>query len=80
MYVVSDGLDTQNLDFGFWKCRGGDMGFKGKLNKFLAYLKCFQIEALRTLKNHQIEQNLAKTEEKPCSTCMEPIFWLIPGT
>ena len=23
---------------------------------------------------------MAKIEEKPCSTCFKPIFWLIPGT
>ena len=25
-------------------------------------------------------KNLGKNEENPCSTCLQPIFWLNPGT
>ena len=33
-----------------------------------------------TLKIYQICQRLGKNEEKPCSTCFKPFFWLILGT
>ena len=48
------------------------------------FFKVEHVEGTRkTLKNHQIcptyAKDLAKNEEKSCSFCIEPIFWLIPG-
>ena len=39
------------------------------------------VKDYETLKNHKNAQNLAKkNKEKPCSTCLKPIFWVIART
>ena len=57
-----------------------EQDFSSYFVKIVAYLMIFQSGVCRvhceTLINHQIWQ---KSEEKPCSICLEPIFRLIPG-
>ena len=62
------------------------LGLKSKLKKaflqFLPYLMMFQsgVRVCKTVKKiikKYAQKNLAKNEEKSCSTCIDPIFWLI---
>ena len=52
------------------------------LPNFVPYLMIFfsKCIAAKLWKIVKYGKNLAKNEEKPCSTCLEPIFWLIPST
>ena len=69
---TTDGLSTQNLGFGFWKCCGGmglrkfEQDFSSVFAKFLAYLikEILKVEhaesAPKLFLNHQIHQNFEK--------------------
>ena len=71
LLVMDSGLETQSPDFGFWKCCE-EMGQRAsKLNK--AFLP-------KVLQNFEKSSNMAKKHRMPCSTCLKPIFRLIPDT
>ena len=44
---------------------------------FSDFSKCSMPKALW---NFEKSSNMAKNEERPCSSCHQTIFWLIPGT
>lgn len=59
----NDGSGTRNLGFGIWKCCG-EMGL-------------MQIE--QGFSSFFAKEAIGKKREKPCSSYLKPIFWLIPG-
>ena len=93
MYIgivyTSDRSGTQNQGVGFGKChremslRQVEQGFSSFFVKLLPYLKIFFESGVcrrccGTLKIIKYAKNLAKNEAKHCSTCLKPIFRLIP--
>ena len=82
--VSSDESGTQNLGFGFWKCHGEmglwqvEQGFSSFLAKIFGIFDDFSkfLQHLWHTSLYEITKyakNLAKNEEKPCSTCLKPI-------
>ena len=85
LVIISDGTGSRNPGFGYPQYIRRNRSVYGKLNK--AFLNIYSklrffivectVEELWKV-NHQIP--IAKNEEKPRSTCLNPFFRLISGT
>ena len=76
----SDEIGTLNPDFVYLQYHGDIMGlrkFEQGFSSFFAIFDDFSKWSMpKPLGNFGKSSNMAKNVEKPCSTCLNPIFWL----